>query len=321
MSIPLSLLMALILAWLGLRFRNLMEGERLLLDIGYESWLARMDLRVLDEQCANRADRSDVIISLTSIPSRLPLIEPALKSLLNQSRAPREIRLHLPKYSRREQTAYVVPEALRGLRCVKIVECERDWGPATKFIPAILALPDEQPLLVVDDDRIYPPNLIADLEAAARELPDAALGMSGWIAPPDLIDRPTTLWSNLKMQPPAPVRAPRLKRPYEVDILQGLSGYWLRPGFFDRDRLVDYSSAPGAAFFVDDVWMSAQCRARKYVIPTRRSNFPVKRWFVRHKQSSLGYLNRGGGDVNQRNNTLMLKHFAQRWSVGARQSR
>lgn len=308
---------SLALAWFALWFRDFMEGERLLLDTWYERHLARTGLQALDARCAANENRSNVIVSLTSIPSRLPLIEPALKSLLNQTRAPREIRLHLPKFSRREQCAYVVPEALRGLQCLKIIECERDWGPATKFIPAVLDLVDEQTILVVDDDRIYPPNLIADLETAALKLPDAALCMTGWNAPADLIDRPTTILSNLMMQAPAPVRGRRLNQPMRIDILQGMSGYWLKPGFFDRAALTDYSGAPEAAFFVDDVWMSAQCCAAKYVIPTHRANFPVRRWYRRHKNTSLGYLNRGGGDVNQRNNTVMLKHFAARWLVNS----
>jgi len=59
------------------------------------------------------------------------------------------------------------------------------------------------------------------------------------------------------MQPPAPVRATRLRTPYEVDVLQGMSGYLVRPEFFDLRALCDYSAAPEAVFFVDDVWISA----------------------------------------------------------------
>ena len=300
---------------LALWILGFMEGERPLLDLWYEYRLAGQSLPDLDVRSAGQADRSDVVISLTSIPSRLAMIEPTLKSLLCQTLAAREIRLYLPRFSHREQVAYSVPEGLRELSCLRIIECDRDWGPATKFIPAILELPDDQPLLVLDDDRIYPPNLVHDLAMASSDLPDAALCMTGWNAPADLIDRPTTVLSNLLMRAPAPIRGRRLKRPIRIDILQGQSGYWLKPKFFDRARLVDYSAAPEAAFFVDDVWMSAHCQAPKYIIPTRRAGFPVKRWFAHHKATALGYLNRGGGDVNQRNNTVMLKYFKARWRL------
>jgi hypothetical protein len=315
MSVFLGLLIGLLCLGLLLWVVGFMEGERPLLDNLYESLLTGRRLDDLDRCCADRLVRSDVVICLTSIPSRIGLIEPALKSLLNQEYAAREIRLYLPALSRREGVPYQVPEWLHGLRCVRIIECDRDWGPATKFIPAVLESADNQMLLIVDDDRIYPPNLIRDLTAAADKLPDTALCMTGWNAPIDLIDRPTTIWSNLFMQAPAPIRGRRLRRPLRVDILQGMSGYLLKPKFFDRAQLVDYSAAPEAAFFVDDVWMSAHCRAPRYVIPTRRAGFPVKRWFARHKESSLGHLNRGGGDVNQRNNSVMLKYFGDRWLV------
>lgn len=290
-----------------------MEGEWLLLDAWYEFSLHRMSLSRLDEKHAASLVTSQVIISLTSIPSRLPFIEPTLKSLLLQTCPVKEIRLYLPSYSQREKKAYVVPPGLMGLKSIRIIECDRDWGPATKFIPAVLSLPDSQEILVVDDDRIYPPNFVTDLVAAAEKLPGCALSMTGWNAPSDLVDRPTTILRNLLMMAPAPVHGVRLSEPRQMDILQGMSGYWIKPVFFDQARLVDYGGAPSAAFYVDDVWMGAQCLVPKFVIPTRRAGFPVKGSFALHKASALGHINRGDGDLHSRNNTIMLKHFADRW--------
>ena len=42
-----------------------------------------------------------------------------------------------------------------------------------------------------------------------------------------------------------------------ADVLGGMSGVLYRPAFFDPRRLVDYGRFPGAAFFVDDDWISA----------------------------------------------------------------
>jgi hypothetical protein len=171
-------------------------------------------------------------------------------------------------------------------------------------------------ILVVDDDRIYPPRLIETLEAAAQGAPDSAVGLGGWIVPSDLIDRPTTLYSNIFQRPPAPLRSVRIARPIAVDVLQGVAGYLVRPRFFDLARVMDYSDAPEAAFFVDDVWIGAHCLAPKFVMPSRRTNFPPKRRAAFYKRSSLGWINRGGGKVENRNNTIMLKHFAAVWKVG-----
>jgi hypothetical protein len=301
----------------SIRTYNFFEGERLLQDLWYECRIARADIIALDRACAAQEDRSGIIVSLTTIPSRIGLIGDTLKSLLAQSRPPKGICLNLPAYCRREARAYDVPVWLGNLKSVRLVACE-DFGPATKLLPTLAASEPEQPILVVDDDRIYAPNLIAELEKASQARPGAALGLGGWVAPTDLIDRPTTILSNLLQRPPAPVRSARIERPVAVDILQGMAGYLVRPEFFDLVALTDYSGAPPAARLVDDVWISGHCQAEKFVIPAR-PNFPPKRHFALHKRSSLGWINRGQGGAENRNNSIMLKYFADAWKVGGKQ--
>ncbi len=156
-------------------------------------------------------------------------------------------------------------------------------------------MPHDQKIVVVDDDRIYPANLIADLEAAADRLGDAAVGFSGWVVPADLTDRPTTLLTNIAMTPPVPIRARRLRSFRPVDMLQGLSGYLVRPRFFDLAELTDYSNAPEAAFFVDDVWISALCKVPKYVVPAPRAGYPgrKRKQFYRANKSGPRQSRRG----------------------------
>jgi hypothetical protein len=313
LALPAAVVVAL---WL----HRLFEGEMLLLDVVDELRLWRMPLAEADRRWADNPVRSPVVVSLTTIPSRLPYIETTLKSLLLQSRAPASIRLHCPRTSRRQGTAYLVPDGLRRLQGVQVVECERDWGPATKFIPALLALAASEPaarLLVVDDDRLYPVRLIEELSAAADRDPEAAYSMSGWDAPADRVDRPTTIAASLRMRPPAPIRGTRLRRTRQVDILQGMSGYLISPRFFDLAVLTDYGAAPPTALSVDDVWMSAHCRVPRFVIPTRRSNCPLKLGYLAFERSSLGRTNRGTGDPLARPNTILLRHFSERWRTPA----
>ena len=296
---------------------DFLHGQRLIADLWEEWRIARADLLVLDRANQACAGRSDIIVSLTTIPSRLPYIEDTLKSLLRQTRPPAEIRLYVPAFSARENRPYEIPARLRQLTSVTIHACS-DVGPATKFIPALTSLPPDQLVLAVDDDRIYPPNLVADLEAAARARPDAAYGFSGWIAPEDLIDKPTTVIANLLERPPVPIYAQRQRRPRQVDILQGTGGYLIRPRFFALDRLVDHSTAPAAARSVDDVWMSAHCRVDKFVIPAKRSNFQARRRMTIYKGTSLGRANRGRRNED-RKNSIMLRYFADRWMLTRRQ--
>ena len=300
----------------AVKIHDFFEGETLVRDVADEVALSRRTLAGLDRFWAQNPQRSDAIISLTSIPSRLPLIERTLKSLMRQSLAPRRIVLNLPRFSKREGVAYEVPAFLTGIEAVTIRWCE-DVGPATKLIPSLLGEAPDQRIIVVDDDRIYPANLVADLVAASDRDPEAAFCMSGWVVPDDLIDRPTTIWSNLRLLPPAPIRARRLSRPMAADIVQGLSGYLVKPRFFDTAAITDYAGAPKEAFFVDDVWISAHCRVPRFVIPSRRANYQPKLHRGFYGRTSLGRINRGPGPDSQRNNSIVIRHFARRWMTSA----
>ena len=303
----------------AIKIHDFFEGETLLRDLMDEAMLSRTSLAELDLAWSRNARRSEAIVSLTSIPSRLPLIERTLKSLLRQSLAPRRIVLNLPRFSKREGVAYVVPAFLEGIEAVSIRWCE-DWGPATKLLPALMEEATDTPIIVVDDDRIYPANLVADLMAASVRDPHAAFCMSGWVVPGDLIDRPTNVWSNLRMLPPAPIRARRLSKPVEVDIVQGLSGYVVRPSFFDLAAITDYDHAPREAFFVDDVWISAHCKMPRFVIPARRANYQPKLHRSFYRYTSLGRINRGPGPDGQRSNSIVIRHFSQAWMATAAKS-
>ena len=138
----------------AVKVHDFFEGETLLRDLVDEAVLSRTSLAELNRAWSRNARRSEAIVSLTSIPSRLPLIERTLKSLLRQSLAPRRIVLNLPRFSKREGVAYVVPAFLDGIEAVSIRWCE-DWGPATKLLPSLVGEATDTPIIVVDDDRIY----------------------------------------------------------------------------------------------------------------------------------------------------------------------
>ena len=314
-----AILIILAIVAAGIGFYNFMQGETLVRDVIDEIRLHRADIHALDAAWAANPNRSDCVVSLTSLPSRLPYIDSTLKSLMRQDKAPARIRLNLPYFSKREGKPYEVPAWLEKLQSVELIRCE-DFGPATKLIPSVTGLPQDQKIIVVDDDRIYPANLIADLDAAATRSPDAAMGLGGWVVPGDLIDRKTTVLSSTLMRAPAPLHAIRLRKPRPVDILQGLAGFLVRPRFFDLNALTDYTQAPQAAFFVDDVWISAHCVAPKYVIPARRAGHVLHRRRKFYWNTGLGLANRGDGNPNNNKNTIVIQHFAGRWRVGGLQA-
>jgi len=299
----------------GVWVHHLLGGEWLPADIAREWRLSRLTLAELDRRWQADAARSDVVVSLTTIPSRLGHLDTTLKSLVDQTRRPARVVLNIPEYSIRERRAYDVPEHLSGLSFLDVRRCE-DWGPATKLIPTVLAEAADRPILVADDDRIYPDFFVQRMEDASRTMPDAALTYAGIVVPEDLTDRPTTLLNNLRLVPPVPIRCHRVTAPTPVDILLGVFGYLVRPRFFNVNELCDFSVGPPELRQVDDVRTSALCNAPKVVIAAPILSHIPKRGFFHFKRTALGRINRGPGGNERRHNTIGYRFFAMRWRVG-----
>jgi len=274
--------------------------------------LRRRSLKEWDSWCAQNTRTSDILVCLTTTPSRIDRLAPTLMSLLAQDTRALRIRVHVPHVSKRERRVYALPAFLAELDCVEVVRTD-DHGPATKLLPALVSEGADQALLVVDDDKLYPPGFITGFAEAAQSEKNVAWGSSGWIVPPDLTDRPTSLLGNLLMRPPVPTKGTRIKQPKQVDILQGYSGYLVRPRFFELTRVFDYATAPQAAFFVDDVWISAHLTVPKQVLPSTRYCFEVLRHHRLHARTSISLQNRGSGDPASRNNTIMIRHLQKAW--------
>src|SRR5205814_116262 len=138
-------------------------------------------IRFLHQTLASKRtfDHRRVIASLSTLPDRIHHLRPTIQSLLNQTRPPDEIVIAIPEFSVREQKRYVVPDYLSGLPRVRILRCQKDWGPATKFIATIqdelqAGRPDTL-VMVVDDDRIYPRDALETYLHYHEQLPEDAL--------------------------------------------------------------------------------------------------------------------------------------------------
>jgi hypothetical protein len=215
----------------------------------------------------NGARERRVIVSMSTLPDRIDGLRPTLESLLNQTWAPDEIVLAVPKFSVRQQRGYTIPNYLASIPQLRLLHCENDFGPATKFIPIVqeeLAAGRRTTLIVVvDDDRIYPRDSIALYLHYSAELPDAALCFRGGAIPRGLDWR----WPQAKL-----LFGVDLQKPERVAVITGCGSYLIQPRFFD-ETLWDYSAAPEGAFYMDDMWISGCLDRRgvqKYVIPASR---------------------------------------------------
>jgi hypothetical protein len=103
-------------------------------------------------------ERLPLAVALTTLPSRLELMRPAIESLLAQTRRPDHILLSLPRWSRREACSYPRPTWL--LDCaptLEVLTCEEDYGPGTKLLGCLCRLERPTCLVLADDDLYYRP--------------------------------------------------------------------------------------------------------------------------------------------------------------------
>jgi hypothetical protein len=263
----------------------------------------RAEAAVRRYEAAPRCDIPDrVVISLTTIPDRIARIRPTLNSLLDQTRRPDAICLNLPEQSRREGRGYELPDFLADYGPVQAIDCGRDMGPATKLLPALAREkePDTR-IIVVDDDQIYPRNMVETLVGWSERLPEAVVCARGfWVPAGYQIEARNTLLGE------------HLSQPEPIEILQGSGSYLVRRRFFEDD-VFDYSAAPEEAFFQDDIWFSAHLARRdiqRLVVPFGNCYSRIESWAARNTLSLWGGENRDG-----RVDETLLSYFADVWRL------
>lgn len=243
-----------------------------------------------------------VLVSLTTTPSRISQLRPTLASLLDQTRPPDAIVLNLPQRCERDASPYAIPRFVAEFPGLRIERCERDLGPATKLVPTLLRQPDlESALIVVDDDQIYPRELVANLLHWSALLPDAALCHRGFRVPPDFDHaRRNTLYAEHQLRPAA------------IEVIQGSAGYLVKPRFFGSS-LLDYRGAPASALTRDDVWISghlARAGVQRFVVPLAGARSRLTRVSVHRHRALSHHENRDDRDA-----VALYRHFRADWQL------
>lgn len=180
------------------------------------------------------------VISLTTIPSRINTLEPVIKSLLKQTYPPRAIYLNLPKKYNRFDEKIKIPAFLNNYDNVHVYHMDTDYGPATKFIGALLN-PDishDTPVMVTDDDTIKRHH-----------------------------------WAQLLMSQYDKYRVTSfVEKNLGNEIVWGYLGYVFIKGLFDVDDMFRfYNEVKCDCILVDDHWLTGYCHHKHITI----CNIPI----------------------------------------------
>jgi hypothetical protein len=164
-----------------------------------------------------------IIVSLTTIPSRVNNLPLVVDSILNNTIVPDIIYINIPRISSKENKEYEIPEQLKLNNQVKINITEKDFGPLTKLYPTLLEeLDPESVIICVDDDKEYDNHLIEHLLLASEKYPHSCICISGWN------------YINLGILA-LPITIPINNMVKNVDILQCYNGVLYKRKFFKDD--------------------------------------------------------------------------------------
>ena len=125
-----------------------------------------------------------VIVSLTTSPRRIKLIENVIQSILNQTYPPDLIRINIPKiFGRTGQVFDEIPTFLLNHPKIQIFQYDKDYGPIMKFMPTFYDFKDKENVNIIytDDDVLMLPKTIEVFMKNIKKNDDRIYCFSGFI--------------------------------------------------------------------------------------------------------------------------------------------
>jgi hypothetical protein len=212
------------------------------------------------EPAAPTSERRRLIVTLSTIPSRISRIGPVLESIKRQTRKPDGIYVCICSFCEWEKSAYEVPEWLLKDDRVRLIVSLQDYGPASKLLGVLGAeTAPETRIVVVDDDWEYGPELLTRLESKFDRHPGCAIGSSGARLPATWSEIAVRIGPEIAADRSPPDRLTFIAESPEdvvVDLLQFGFGTMVLRGWF-ADDIYDLIRPSEPLFYCDDVLISA----------------------------------------------------------------
>jgi hypothetical protein len=232
------------------------------------------------------SSKERVVVTLSTIPTRIHNIDRSIQTMLAQTRRPDDIIVFIPTaYKRFKET--ISDDTLAALNDkykvaparIRFIRIANDLGPISKLLP-ILDVADVGPddlIITIDDDHEYWNELIAHLLRYHKSFPNSALAINGWGY--NYVNDTFSLYCYLDKYINYLRAAP---------VLEGFSGILFKRSFFAEDMKEFVTAAD--KFFVDDVVISAYLAKRgikRAVIPYGVGNFCKSSFEERNSPDSI----------------------------------
>jgi len=237
-----------------------------------------------------------VVISLSTVPGGVASLGPTLRSLRNQTFPADAIEVNLPRKSARGLGVYpdLPVEDAGGIDVYRT----EDWLALTNVIPTLQRAQEhgERTLIVVvDDDKAYPPSLVEDHVRAHRARPRSASACRGYKMPPrgdisGAVFWPAwdELWHSFYGH--------RTAEAQRVAVVTGSDSWSVPAELFSESlwaNLSDSSPDDGrgiktVASLMNDIWVSGQLSRHnvpKFVVPCRFASQDTPRTVSRDAQN------------------------------------
>lgn len=200
---------------------------------------------------------SEIIISLTTIPSRARYLSNFIDIINYQTVSPSKLELNIPTEYHKRNLGKVDKNLIPS--DFTVYDCE-DYGPATKLLPTLKRYTgSDVKIIYCDDDRLYDKNWIRNLVISSDKYPTSAICEEF-----TSIRKVERRYHNRNKRLRKALKALRKSlsfgkyKPAHIDkkdtpdIAEGFGGVLVRPSFFD-DMVF---SIPDMLWSVDDIWLS-----------------------------------------------------------------
>ncbi len=192
---------------------------------------------------------SDLIISLTSYPKRIGYVWLTIESLLRQTTLPERVILYLSKEQFPKEYENIPTRLLNLMsRGLEINFVNGDLRSHKKYFYAMQEFYDKT-IITVDDDCLYPEDMIQSLWETHREYPNAIVG-----------NRAKRIYPMIPRYEHWPALDNKMKS-YDL-LFVGCAGILYPPHTLHSD-VFDISLIRQLAFSADDIWLSCMGRLKK----------------------------------------------------------